>query len=240
MNLRDKIIVALDTQDKAELAKLISSLKGHASFVKVGMELYYTFGPQIIRDLKSDGFKIFLDLKIHDIPNTAKKAAKTLTKLGVEIFNFHAAGGPEMLAAGISGIKEALKENSDLKKPLVIAVTQLTSTNQSTLEKHLLINRKLEEVVLSYAKMAKECELNGVVCSPLEVEKIKHNLGPQFLTITPGVRPAGSATSDQKRVTTPAEAIRMGSDYLVIGRPITEAHNPGQAFDNFLKEIQSV
>lgn len=236
--MKDKIIVALDVQTKNDFNRISQELMGHAEFVKVGMELFYTFGPQVIEDLKKMNFKVFLDLKIHDIPNTAKKAAKTITKLGVDMINVHAAGGIEMMIAAKEGVNEALEENNELKKPIMIAVTQLTSTDQKMIQNDLLIDRPIHETVVHYAQMAMQAGLDGVVSSPLEVKLIKEKLGEGFLTVTPGIRPAGTSSNDQKRVTTPHEAIKRGTDYMVIGRAITNVQKPAVAFKEILHSIE--
>lgn len=236
--MKDKIIVALDIQTKEDFERLSSNLQGCAQYVKVGMELYYTFGPRIIKILKELGFKVFLDLKVHDIPNTAMKACKTITKLGTDMINVHAAGGVEMMIAARLGVEAALKEDSSLERPLIIAVTQLTSSDQKMLENELFIKAPIEDVVVHYAKMAKQAGLDGVVSSALEVKIIKEQVGSDFICVTPGIRPKGSAGNDQKRVTTPKEAFSIGSDYIVMGRAITKQENPKQAFTEILKSIE--
>lgn len=234
---RDRIIVALDTQDKARLDFLIQELSGFASYVKVGMELFYTYGPSIIKDLKSKSFKIFLDLKIHDIPNTARQSTKTITKLGADIINLHASGGKEMMRMAKLGLEEALKENSSLNRPKLIAVTQLTSSNQEVLSDEICIDMPLEDVVYKYARNAYECGLDGVVSSPLEVERIK-SISSDFLCVTPGIRTKNKKElNDQKRVTTPKQAFELGSDYIVIGRSITKAQSPREAFINICEDL---
>jgi len=238
VSIKDKVIVALDVQSKKDLDTLVNDLQGSATHVKVGMELFYTFGPSILSELKAKGFKVFLDLKIHDIPNTAKKSAKTITKLGADIINVHAAGGIEMMKAALAGVHEAIREDSILTKPLLIAVTQLTSTNQETLNTELLINGSIENAVIQYAKNAKAAGLDGIVSSPLEVKIIKETVGSDFLCITPGIRPKGIASDDQKRVTTPKEALRLGSDYIVIGRAITKSESPKFAFAEIIKGME--
>ena len=238
MSIKDKVIVALDVQSKKDFDNLVNDLQGSATHVKVGMELFYTFGPSILSELKDKGFKVFLDLKIHDIPNTAKKSAKTITKLGADIINVHAAGGIEMMEAALAGVNEAIKEDNNLTKPLLIAVTQLTSTNQETLNTDLLINGSIENAVIQYAKNAKAAGLDGVVSSPLEVKRIKETVGSDFLCITPGIRPKGITSDDQKRVTTPKEALRLGSDYIVIGRAITKSESPKLAFAEIIKGMK--
>jgi orotidine-5'-phosphate decarboxylase len=238
VSIKDKVIVALDVQSKKDFDNLVNDLQGSATHVKVGMELFYTFGPSILSELKDKGFKVFLDLKIHDIPNTAKKSAKTITKLGADIINVHAAGGIEMMEAALAGVNEAIKEDNNLTKPLLIAVTQLTSTNQETLNTDLLINGSIENAVIQYAKNAKAAGLDGVVSSPLEVKRIKETVGSDFLCITPGIRPKGITSDDQKRVTTPKEALRLGSDYIVIGRAITKSESPKLAFAEIIKGMK--
>lgn len=236
--MRDKIIVAIDVNNLEEMTALADKLKGEATFVKVGMELYLSEGPKVIKILKEYGYKIFLDLKLHDIPNTVMKTCKSLTQLGVDIFNVHAAGGSDMLKGAALGIKQGLKEGQT--PPLLIAVTQLTSTNDETLKNDLLIDKSLNETITSYAKLAKDCGLGGVVCSARETQLIKEACGSDFKTITPGIRPAGSQKDDQARVMTPAEAIKIGTDYMVIGRPITQQLDPRKAYQNILAEIQNV
>ena len=235
--MKDRIIVALDVQTKEDFERLSSNLSGYATYVKVGMELYYTFGPNIIKVLKELGYKVFLDLKIHDIPNTAMKACKTITKLGADMINVHAAGGKEMMVAARLGMEEALKENPKLTRPIIIAVTQLTSSDQEMIEKELCIDRPIHEVVVHYAKMAKAAGLDGVVSSPLEVKLIKDQVAKDFICVTPGIRPTGSAGNDQKRVTTPKEAFDKGSDFIVMGRAITTADVPVKAFDNIVNSL---
>lgn len=238
MTFSEKIIIALDVQSQEDLDFLIQELKGEAKFVKIGMELFYTFGPSIISSLKKNGFKVFLDLKIHDIPNTAMKSCETITKLGADIINVHAAGGIEMMKAAKKGVDEALKNDKNLSRPLVIAVTQLTSTDQNILENDLLINMPIHEVVVNYAQNAAKAGLDGVVSSPLEVKLIKEVLGSNFKCITPGIRPKDGEENDQKRVTTPKEAFSFGSDYIVIGRAITKAKSPKEAFKNIIKDLE--
>lgn len=227
----EKIIVALDTQDLAKLKQLFLDLSGHKVWVKVGMELYYAMGPEVIFQAKELGFKVFLDLKLHDIPNTVGQSLKSLSKLPIDMVNVHAAGGKEMMTRAFEALSEIPK------KPLLIAVTQLTSTTQEQMNNEQGIPGKLESSVLHYAKLAHECRLDGVVSSPLEVQAIKKLLGPEFLTITPGIRPGGEELNDQKRVTTPAEALAFGTDYMVIGRPITQNESPQEALKNILKGI---
>lgn len=236
-SLKEQIIIALDKKSIPEIHQLLTLLGDHIKFVKVGMELYYNEGPTLIKELKKRKLKVFLDLKIHDIPNTAFYAAKALTSLGVDIINVHANGGIEMMSAARQGMLEALKESTQIAPPLIVAVTHLTSINEEILHNELGITRSLNESVLHYAKLAKEAKLDGVVCSPLEVKQIKENIGHDFICITPGIRPRDSFQNDQKRFTTPLEAIRNGANYLVIGRAITQAQDPLKAYKQIQGEI---
>ena len=201
-------------------------------FVKIGMELFYGAGPEIVRDIKSHGHKIFLDLKLHDIPNTVKKSMSVLSKLDVDICNLHASGTIPMMEAALEGLTRP-----DGTRPLLIAVTQLTSTDQTTMESDLLINEPIDKVVMHYAKNAKKAGLDGVVCSPLEAEKVHATCGKDFLTVTPGVRFADGDIGDQKRVMTPKQAKLIGSDYIVVGRPITAAEDPVAAYKRCVSEF---
>lgn len=201
-------------------------------FVKIGMELYYAEGPSIVKEIKARGHKIFLDLKLHDIPNTVKKAMAVLSNLDVDITNLHAAGATAMMQGAIEGLTRP-----DGTRPLLIAVTQLTSTDQETMERDILINRPIDEVVMHYAETAKNAGLDGIVCSPLEAGKVHDRCGKSFLTITPGVRFADGDIGDQKRVMTPAAAKEIGSDYIVVGRPITAAADPVAAYERCVAEF---
>ena len=201
-------------------------------FVKIGMELYYAEGPAIVKGIKARGHKIFLDLKLHDIPNTVKKAMAVLSKLDVDITNLHAAGATSMMQGALEGLTRP-----DGTRPLLIAVTQLTSTDQETMERDLLIKEPIDQVVMHYAETAKNAGLDGVVCSPLEAGKVHDRCGKQFLTITPGVRFADGDIGDQKRVMTPAAAKEIGSDYIVVGRPITAAADPVAAYERCVAEF---
>ena len=201
-------------------------------FLKIGMELFYAAGPEIVRELKKRGFKIFLDLKLHDIPNTVKKAMKVLSNLDVDMVNVHASGTIEMMKAA----KEGLTREDD-SRPILIAVTQLTSTSQEAMTKQLLIDNPIDETIAHYARNAMEAGLDGVVCSPLEAAKVKEYCGPDFLTVTPGIRFADSAADDQKRITDPAKARELGSDFIVVGRPITAAPDPVEAYKRCVKEF---
>lgn len=238
--IEDKIIIALDFQSQSDLDRVLSSLKGKAKFVKVGMELFYSFGPQIVHKLKEMGFKVFLDLKIHDIPNTAKSTVKSITKLGVDMINVHAMGSKEMMIAAKEGVLEALKDDPSLERPLLIAVTILTSMDEKTLQNELQVQKKLKDCVIEYAKLTEEAGLDGVVCSPQESSLIKKHIGAHFQCITPGIRPLNVNSNDQKRVTTPKEAFQNGSDFIVIGRAITKAESPQEAFLNILKDLKEV
>ena len=216
------VIIALDFPSKAEtLAFLDRFPAGEKPFVKIGMELFYAEGPDMVREIKARGHKIFLDLKLHDIPNTVKRAMASLSRLDVDLVNLHAAGGSEMMRAALEGLTRP-----DGTRPLLIAVTQLTSTNAETLKNELLIPVPMEETVLSYAKNAAGSGLDGIVCSPLEAAKVKEVCGEDFLTVTPGIRFADSAAGDQKRIMTPEKAGKSGCDLIVVGRPITQAEDP--------------
>ena len=201
-------------------------------FVKIGTELYYAEGPSIVKEIKARGHKIFLDLKLHDIPNTVKKAMAVLSNLDVDITNLHAAGATAMMQGAIEGLTRP-----DGTRPLLIAVTQLTSTDQETMERDILINHPIDEVVMHYAETAKNAGLDGIVCSPLEAGKVHDRCGKSFLTITPGVRFADGDIGDQKRVMTPAAAKEIGSDYIVVGRPITAATDPVAAYERCVAEF---
>lgn len=219
------VIVACDFATKAQVMEFLDRFTDRKPFVKIGMELFYAEGPQIVREIKERGHKIFLDLKLHDIPNTVKKAMKVLSNLDVDICNLHAGGTRPMMEAALEGLTRA-----DGSRPLLIAVTQLTSTDQEHMEKDLLIEKPIDQVVMHYAYTAKEAGLDGVVCSPLEAKKVHDTCGKSFLTVTPGVRFADGDVGDQKRVMTPAAAKEIGSDYIVVGRPITAAADPVAAY----------
>ncbi len=219
------VIVALDFDGRDKTLAFLDLFTEEKPFVKIGMELFYAEGPSIVREVRARGNKIFLDLKLHDIPNTVKKAMAALSALDVDIVNLHAAGTEAMMIAALEGLTRP-----DGTRPLLIAVTQLTSTDQARMEKELWIERPMEDVVLHYAENAARAGLDGVVCSPLEAKRIHKHCGPEFLTVTPGVRFAGGDAGDQKRVATPALAKAIGSDYIVVGRPITQAENPVAAY----------
>ena len=228
------VIIACDFNSKADLMTFLDKFENEdrKPFLKVGMELFYAEGPAIVKEIKARGHKIFLDLKLHDIPNTVKKAMAVLSALDVDICNLHAAGTAAMMEAALEGLTRA-----DGTRPLLIAVTQLTSTSEERMQKDLLIDRPLDEVVMHYAKNAKDAGLDGVVCSPLEAGKVKAVCGDAFLTVTPGVRFADGEVGDQVRVTTPAKARELGSDYIVVGRPNTQAADPVQAYHRCIREF---
>lgn len=226
------VIIACDFSSKEEVINFLDKFQGKKPFVKIGMELYYAEGPAIVKEIKARGHKIFLDLKLHDIPNTVKKSMAVLSRLDVDICNLHAGGTKRMMEAALEGLTRP-----DGTRPLLIAVTQLTSTDQESMENDLLIKEPIDKVVMHYAKNAAEAGLDGVVCSPLEAEKVHETCGKAFLTVTPGVRFADGDIGDQKRVMTPAEANRIGSDYIVVGRPITAAADPVAAYERCLNEF---
>ena len=226
------VIVALDFDGREKTLAFLDCFTEEKPFVKIGMELFYAAGPSVVREIRARGPKIFLELKLHDIPNTVKKAMAALSALDVDIVNVHAAGTGAMMSAALAGLTRP-----DGTRPLLIAVTQLTSTDQDMLEKELWIEKPMEEVVLHYAEIASIVGLDGVVCSPLEAGSIHERCGRNFLTVTPGVRFAGGDAGDQKRVTTPARAKELGSDYIVVGRPITQAEDPVAAYRRCVAEF---
>lgn len=226
------VIVACDFSSKAEVLSFLDMFTQEKPFVKIGMELFYAEGPAIVREIKTLGHKIFLDLKLHDIPNTVKKSMAILSSMDVDMCNVHAAGTIAMMSAALEGL---VRPNGS--RPLLIAVTQLTSTSQERMQNELLINADLEETVLKYAENTKAAGLDGIVCSPLEAACVKNRCGKDFLTITPGVRFADSAADDQVRITTPAKARELGSDYIVVGRPITQAKDPVAAYMRCRREF---
>ena len=231
MDNRD-VIIACDFASAEETLRFLSKFGDERPFVKIGMELYYSTGPEIVRTLKARGHRVFLDLKLHDIPNTVKKAMRVLSGLDVDIVNLHAAGTRAMMSAALEGLTRP-----DGTRPLLIAVTQLTSTDQAALEGELLIEKPIGDVVLSYARNAAAAGLDGVVCSPLEAGTVHENCGADFLTVTPGVRFADAGQDDQKRVTTPQRARELGSDYIVVGRPITQSADPVAAYQRCVEEF---
>ncbi len=226
------VIIACDFASKEDTLKFLDKFTERKPFVKIGMELFYAEGPDIVKEIKARGHKIFLDLKLHDIPNTVKKAMAVLSKLDVDICNLHAAGTSAMMKAALEGLTRA-----DGTRPLLIAVTQLTSTDQTSMENDLLIKEPIDKVVMHYALNAKNAGLDGVVCSPLEAQKVHNTCGKDFLTVTPGVRFADGDIGDQKRVMTPEQAKKIGSDYIVVGRPITAADDPVAAYKRCCDEF---
>lgn len=232
MSAKD-VIIALDFPTREETLSFLDQFPaGEKPFVKIGMELFYAEGPSIVREIRARGHKIFLDLKLHDIPNTVKKAMAALSALDVDIVNLHAAGTAAMMTAALEGLTRP-----DGTRPLLIAVTQLTSTDQERMERELWIEKPLAEVVMHYAENAAQAGLDGVVCSPLEAGGVHERCGKNFLTVTPGVRFADGDVGDQKRVTTPAKAKELGSDYIVVGRPITQAEDPVAAYRRCVAEF---
>ena len=226
------VIIACDFSSAEQTFAFLDKFTGNKPFVKIGMELFYAEGPSIVRELKARGHKIFLDLKLHDIPNTVKKSMAVLSRLDVDMCNLHAGGTIRMMEAALEGLTRP-----DGTRPILIAVTQLTSTDQESMENDLLINEPIDKVVMHYASNAKKAGLDGVVCSPLEAGKVHETCGDDFVTVTPGVRFADGDIGDQKRVMTPAEAKRIGSDYIVVGRPITAAADPVAAYERCVAEF---
>lgn len=226
------VIIACDFDGKEEVLSFLDKFTGRKPFVKIGMELYYSAGPDIVKEIKARGHKIFLDLKLHDIPNTVKKSMAVLSKLDVDMCNLHAAGTVAMMEAAIEGLTRP-----DGTRPLLIAVTQLTSTSEERMKEDLLIEKPIDEVIMHYASRAKVAGLDGVVCSPLEAAKVKSVCGDEFLTVTPGVRFADGEVGDQVRIATPARAKEIGSDYIVVGRPITQAEDPVAAYERCVAEF---
>ncbi len=227
------VIIACDFSSRAAVLSFLDLFpEGEKPFVKIGMELFYGEGPQIVRDIKARSHRIFLDLKLHDIPNTVRKAMAVLSQLDVDLVNVHAAGTIEMMRAGLEGLTRP-----DGTRPLLIAVTQLTSTDEERMQRELLIRTGLNRAIIHYAQNARDAGLDGVVCSPLEAGMVKEACGSTFLTVTPGVRFADAAADDQRRITTPARARELGSDYIVVGRPITAAPDPLAAYRRCMSEF---
>ncbi len=226
------VIIALDFPTRQETLDFLGQFTGRKPIVKIGMELFYAEGPQVVRDIKAMGHRIFLDLKLHDIPNTVKRAMAVLSRLDVDMVNLHAAGASAMMRAALEGLTRP-----DGTRPLLIAVTQLTSTDAAALKEELLIDVPMEETVLRYAQNAAKSGLDGVVCSPLEAAGVKAACGPAFLTVTPGIRFADGDAGDQKRIMTPERAGQSGSDYIVVGRPITQAADPAAAYARCVREF---
>ena len=231
--MKKDVIIACDFPDRESTLAFLDRFQGSRKpFVKIGMELFYGAGPDIVREIKARGHRIFLDLKLHDIPNTVRKAMKVLSALDVDMVNVHAAGTVAMMKAALEGLTRA-----DGTRPLLIAVTQLTSTSEETMQKELLIGASINDTIVRYAQSAREAGLDGVVCSPLEAAMVKEACGEAFLTVTPGIRFADAAADDQVRITTPARAREIGSDYIVVGRPITAAQDPVAAYERCMKEF---
>lgn len=234
----ERIMVALDYAEAGQARQLVEALQGIPCYMKVGMQLFYSAGPQFVLSLKEQGYKVFLDLKMHDIPNTVKGGSESITRLGVDMFNVHVAGGKQMLESAMEGVDKALNGGThSLAQPLVIGVTQLTSTSQQVMNEEIGLAGSVEATVLRYAALAQSAGLAGVVASPLEVVRIKEACGSGFVTVTPGIRPAGSDIGDQSRVLTPAEAFAQGTDFIVIGRPITAARDPRGALESIIASI---
>lgn len=226
------VIIACDFSSKEETLAFLDKFSSKKPYVKIGMELFYAEGPEIVREIKARGHQIFLDLKLHDIPNTVKKSMSVLSRLDVDMVNLHAAGTCAMMEAALEGVTRP-----DGSRPLVIAVTQLTSTSQERMQEELLISAPIDETVMHYAANAEKAGLDGVVCSPMEAGKVHETCGKQFLTVTPGIRFADGDKGDQVRVTTPAQAKEIGSDYIVVGRPITAAADPVAAYERCVAEF---
>ena len=226
------VIIACDFNSKEQVMTFLDKFTGRKPFVKIGMELFYAEGPEIVREIKARGHKIFLDLKLCDIPNTVKKSMNVVSRLDVDMWNLHAFGTKAMMEAALEGLVR-----EDGTRPILIAVTQLTSTSEERMREDQLINEPLDRVVMHYAKCAADCGLDGVVCSPLEAGKVKETCGEKFLTVTPGVRFADGDVGDQVRITTPEKAKEIGSDYIVVGRPITQAEDPVAAYERCVKEF---
>ena len=237
-SMKSPVIVALDFPSKAEVDQFLNRFDDQKLFVKVGMELFYQEGPSMIYDLKEKGHDIFLDLKLHDIPNTVKSAMKGLAKLGCDLVNVHAAGGQEMMEAAIEGLEAGTA--AGMRRPLCIAVTQLTSTSEEQMKREQLINVSLKESVLQYASLTKTSGLDGVVCSSHEAGMIRDSLGKEFLTVTPGIRLKDDAVGDQKRVATPEFAKEAGVSYMVVGRSITRSNDPIESYQKFIKAWEGV
>ena len=231
MSKRD-VIIACDFSSKEQTLNFLDKFTGRKPFVKIGMELFYAEGPEIVRTIKERGHRIFLDLKLHDIPNTVKKAMSVLRNLDVDMTNVHAAGTVDMMKAAIEGLTR-----EDGTRPLLIAVTQLTSTSEERMQKELLIGASINDTIVKYAENAKAAGLDGVVCSPLEAAMVKEACGKEFMTVTPGVRFADGDVGDQVRVTTPERAREIGSDFIVVGRPITAADDPVAAYERCMKKF---
>ena len=226
------VIIACDFSSKEQTLAFLDKFTGRKPFVKIGMELFYACGPEIVREIKARGHKIFLDLKLHDIPNTVRKAMSVLSRLDVDMTNVHAAGTVDMMKAALEGLTR-----EDGTRPMLIAVTQLTSTSEERMQRELLIGASINDTIAKYAENAKVAGLDGVVCSPLEAELVKQHCGAEFKTITPGIRFADAAADDQVRITTPERARKIGSDFIVVGRPVTAAADPVAAYERCCREF---
>ena len=226
------VIIACDFSSREQTLNFLSQFKGRKPFVKIGMELYYAEGPDMVREIKALGHPIFLDLKLHDIPNTVKKSMAVLSRLDVDMCNLHAAGTRAMMEAALEGLTRP-----DGTRPLLVAVTQLTSTSEERMHDELLITGSMPDVVMHFAENARNAGLDGVVCSPLEAEAVHQRCGENFITVTPGVRFADGDIGDQVRVMTPEQAKKIGSDYIVVGRPVTAAADPVAAYERCLREF---
>lgn len=237
MDKKRDVIIACDFNSKAETLEFLDRFIENKPYIKIGMELFYSEGIEIVKEIKKRGHKIFLDLKLHDIPNTVYKTMVVLGSLGVDMTNVHGAGGIEMMKRAKEGLLLGSKKYGIKDEPLLIGVTQLTSTDEKTLKKEILIDKTMEDTVLEYAKNIKEASLDGVVCSPLESEIIHKTCGDDFVTVTPGVRLENNNKGDQKRVVTPIEAKKLGSDYIVVGRPITQAEDPVLSYEKFVEDF---
>lgn len=229
------VIIACDFSSKEQTIAFLENFTERKPFVKIGMELFYAEGPEIVREIKKRGHKIFLDLKLHDIPNTVKKSMAVLSRLDVDMCNLHAAGTIEMMRAALEGLTR-----EDGSRPILLAVTQLTSTSEERMHNDLLVQGKIEDVVVHYAKNAQIAGLDGIVCSPLEAGLVKSACGTEFVTVTPGIRFSDGVVGDQVRITTPEKAREIGTDYIVVGRPITAAENPVEAYNRCLKDFLNV
>jgi len=238
MQARDRIILALDVDSKEKALSLVQELAGHVGAFKVGMQLYNSVGPEIVREINNLGGRVFVDLKFHDIPNTVVAAGRVMVRLGCHMFNVHAAGGKEMMQSLVNEV-QAESERLSKPEPITLAVTVLTSINQEQLANEMFVkNMQVKDLVVKWALMAKECGISGVVCSPREITAIREACGSDFKIVTPGIRPDWSAANDQKRITTPRQALDMGADYMVIGRPIVKADNPVDAAQRIIDELE--
>lgn len=235
MNVQSRIILALDFANKQEVDRCLADLAGHVQYVKVGMELFYAEGPKVVEALKEKGLQVFVDLKVHDIPNTAKGAMRSLAEVGADMVNVHVAGGIKMMEAAREGLEQGARLGAS--RPLLIGVTMLTSTSEQMMNEQIGIPGVLQETVLSYATLAKKAGLDGIVSSPMEVPVVKQVIGEEFITVTPGIRPHGSVSDDQTRITTPEQAFALGSDYIVIGRAITAHAEPLTAWQQMIVAI---